>query len=117
MPSDSRIGQHSNTGSWGPEGLLCDYSFIREWSLIIGRGATKREGGGQVNFFPYKGGRKNVEGGHNTGAQTFSHNDLGGGAKSFHPLKGGSKSLPCLEGGTTSFGPVIFPFCTPSPSP
>ena len=31
---------------------------VRDWSLITGRGATKREGG-QVKFYPYeKGGRK-----------------------------------------------------------
>ena len=33
-----------------------------------------------------------------------------------HPLKGGGaqKVVPCLEGGgAKSFGPVIFPFCSP----
>ena len=36
--------------------------------------------------------------------------------KSFHSLKGGArKVLPCLEGGggAKSFGPAIFPFCSP----
>ena len=34
-------------------------STVRDWSLIMGRGggATKREGGGHVNFYPYKKGR------------------------------------------------------------
>ena len=35
---------------------------LRDWSLITGRrggGATKREGGGHVKFYPYEeGGRK-----------------------------------------------------------
>ena len=29
------------------------WSFIRDWSLIMGRGATKREGG-HVKFYPYE---------------------------------------------------------------
>ena len=41
---------------------------IRDWSLITGRGGTKREGGGHVKFYPYeKGGGKSfshAEGGH-----------------------------------------------------
>ena len=40
----------------------------------------------------------------------------GGGARSLLSLKGGPrKVLPCLEGGggTKSFGPAIFPFCSP----
>ena len=43
----------------------------------------------------------------------------GGGAKSFHPLEEGGAQhvLPCLEGGggTRSFGPAIFPSCSPPP--
>ena len=45
--------------------------ILRDWSLITGSGgATKREGGGHVKFYPYKkGGRKKVvailKGGHN----------------------------------------------------
>ena len=27
---------------------------LRDWSLITGRGATKREGGGHVKFYPYE---------------------------------------------------------------
>ena len=46
---------------------------------------------------------------------------MGVGAKSFHPLKGGRKRFyPVLRGGgrgTTSFGPAIFPFCSPPPFP
>ena len=36
------------------------HSHIRDWSLITGKGgATKREGGGHVKFYPYeKGGQK-----------------------------------------------------------
>ena len=30
---------------------------------------------------------------------------------------GARKVLPCLEGGTESFGPAIFPFCSPHPIP
>ena len=39
--------------------------------------------------------------------------------KSFHFIKGGVwKVLPCLEGGgAKSFGPAIFPFCSPPPLP
>ena len=36
------------------------HSFLREWSLIIRRGATKQEGGRQVKFYPYKKGDRNV---------------------------------------------------------
>ena len=33
--------------------------LVRDWSLITGRGATKREGGGHMKFYPYeKGGQK-----------------------------------------------------------
>ena len=28
--------------------------ILRDWSLITGRGATKREGGGHVKFYPYE---------------------------------------------------------------
>ena len=46
----------------------------------------------------------------------------GGGAKSFLPLKkkggGTQKVVSCLEGrGAKSFGPAIFPFCSPPPFP
>ena len=41
----------------------------------------------------------------------------GAGAKSFHSLKkkgGGLKKFyPALRGATKSFGPMIFPFCSP----
>ena len=41
---------------------------IRDWSLIMGRGATKRErGGGHVKFYPYKKG----------GGKSFSHAEGG----------------------------------------
>ena len=39
---------------------------LRDWSLITGRGATEREGGGGLKFYPYeKGGGSfsNAEGG------------------------------------------------------
>ena len=41
----------------------------------------------------------------------------GGGAKGFHFLKGGGREVyPVLrDGGATSFGPAIFPFCRPPP--
>ena len=51
------------------------------WSLITGRGATKREGGGHVKFYPNEKGD----------GKSFSHADWGGGG----------------EGGTTSSG-VVF---------
>ena len=40
-----------------------DHTLVRDWSLIKGRGgATKREGGGHVKFYPYeKGGRKKYQ--------------------------------------------------------
>ena len=49
------------------------------------------------------------------GGGSFSHIEWG--AKSFHSLKGGTqKVLPCLEGGgTKSFVPAIFQFCSPPP--
>ena len=35
--------------------------LLRNWSLITGRGATKREGCGHVKFYPYeKGGAEKV---------------------------------------------------------
>ena len=37
----------------------------------------------------------------------------GGGAKSFHPLKEGTLSWEVAK----SFGPAIFPFCSPPSSP
>ena len=40
--------------------LLLQRMSLRDWSLIKGRGVTKREGG-EVNFYPYEkkgGGRK-----------------------------------------------------------
>ena len=39
--------------------LLDKYCMVRDLSLIMGRGATKLEGGGQVKFYPYKKGDKN----------------------------------------------------------
>ena len=43
---------------------------------------------------------------------------MGGGHKRFPPFKRGAQNvLPCLEGGgAKSYGPAIFPFCSP-PSP
>ena len=32
----------------------CVRNRFREWSLIMGRGATIREGGCQVKFYPYE---------------------------------------------------------------
>ena len=56
--------------------------MLRDWSLITGKGATKREGGGHVKFYPYeKGGRKcfsHAEGG---GAQTVLGSFLRGSLK------------------------------------
>ena len=51
---------------------------IRDWSLITGRGATKREGGGQVKFYFYE----------KAGEKSVSHAEGGG-------------------GGATSFGVVV----------
>ena len=51
----------------------CFNKIVRDWSLITGRGATKREGGGHVKFYPYEKG-----GG---GKQRFSHAE--GGHKTF----------------------------------
>ena len=52
---------------------------------------------------------------------SFSHNEVGGGgAKSFHSLKGGGEKFdPILRGGGAKrSGPaILFPFCSPSPSP
>ena len=71
-----------------------------------------------MKFFPYKkewGGKSHgIEGG------TRSLAILNGGAKSFYSLKGGRKMFyPVLRvgGGAKSFGPVIFPFCSPPPPP
>ena len=87
----------------------------------MGRGATKREGGGgHVKFYPpRKGGR---------GGKSFSHPEGGGGGtKGFEVVltreldvlaivMGGRKKFPPFKtGGTTSFGPAIFPFCSPPP--
>ena len=86
--------------------------FLRDWSLIMGRGGYKT-GGGHVKFYPYKkggGGAEKVlamlKWGHNkfydsfyTVAWSFSHIE-GGGTKCFHSLKEGSnKFYPVLMGG------------------
>ena len=88
---------------------------------------TKREGGGE-------GGGEGAEqvlamlsgegGGHNkfwgsfyTVAGSFGHIEGEGGAKSFHSLKGWRLTGGGGEGGggAKSFGPAIFPFCSPPP--
>ena len=53
---------------------------------------------------------------------SISHTELGEGGRErkFPPLtrRGGhGKYYPVLRWGTTSFGPVIFQFCSPSPCP
>ena len=79
----------------------------------MGRGATKREGGG-CEVLPLrleKGGAEKVlamlKGGHKTFWGSFYAvlAILKGGAKGFHSLKGGGaqKVLPCLEGGSKKF--------------
>ena len=35
-------------------GLVCPGKYLRDWSQIMGRGATKREGGGHMKFYPYE---------------------------------------------------------------
>ena len=84
--------------------------------------------GGQVKFYSYKRG----------GGKSFSNAERWvdtkyvevvltwvlellvtwkGGTTSFHPLKvkgGAQQVIPCLEGGTTCFKPMIFPFRSPS---
>ena len=99
------------------------------------RGATKLEGGGQVKFYSYeKGDRKSFSHAEGRGGGTSFEVVLtqalevlailmgGGGVKSFHVLKGvggHEKFYPVLMwggGGTNSFRPAIFLFCSP-PSP
>ena len=47
-----------------PTSVLSQKACIRDWSLITGREATKREGGGvHVKFYPYEKG----------GGKSFSH--------------------------------------------
>ena len=43
---------------------------------------------------------------------------MGGGRKKCPPFKRGAykKVLTCYEGGAKSFGPAIFPFCSPPPT-
>ena len=70
-------------------------STIRDWSLIIGRGATTRKRGrGHVKFYPYeKGGHNKFWGSFYAVALSFSH--IEGGRKKFQLFKrggGGSKS-------------------------
>ena len=57
-------------------GILLRIVGLRDWSLITGiGGATKREGGGHVKFYPYeKGGGEGAE-------KSFSH--AGGGHTKF----------------------------------
>ena len=76
-----------------------------------------KRGGAEKVLAMLKGGHKKFLGSFYVVASRFSH-IVGGGTKSFHSLKGGApKVLPCLEGGgAKSFGPAIFPFCSP-PSP
>ena len=94
-----------------------------------GGGVNGRGGASEVLPLP-KGGSRN---------SSFSHAEAGGtqgfevvltwelevlailmgGTTSFHPLKGGGRKrfYPVLRGGAqTSFGPTVFPFCSP-PSP
>ena len=103
-------------------------------------GATKREGG-MCSFIPPKkgggGGGKSFnhgEGGHDKFwssfymvARNFSHIEGGGGwwCKKFPLFKkkrgggGGRKKFYTVlrgGGGAKSFGPAIFPFCSPPPS-
>ena len=75
-------------------------------------------GGGEKSFsHPEGGGGTNSFGVvFNTDAWSFNHIRWGG-RKKFK--RGHRKLLSCLtrEGGTSSFGPTIFPFCsTPPPS-
>ena len=74
----------------------------------------KRVGGGK-SFSHAVGGAQQVLGSFYSVALSFSHIE---GRKSFHSLKGGEgreKFYPVLSGGAKSFGPAIFPFCSPPP--
>ena len=83
------------------------FTNIRDWSLITGKGggggATQREGGGHLKFYPYK-----------KVAWSFNHIEGGGGTKSFHSLKWGgggatSFTLSWELGGCTKFRTRSFP--------
>ena len=61
------------------------------------------------------GGHKKFWGSFYAVACSFSHIESGEGAKRFHSFKGGrEKFYLALRGGAKSFGPVIFPFCSPT---
>ena len=65
--------------------------LFRDRSLITGRGgggATQREGGGQLKFYPYEKGD----------GKSFSHAE-GGNANSFQPLRGRKMFYPIPKGG------------------
>ena len=82
----------------------------RDWSLITGRGggggggATKREGW-HVKCYPYEKG-----GGGERKKFPLNRGGGGGGREKFDPVFRGG-------GGTKRFGPAIFSFCSPPPSP
>ena len=74
----------------------------------------KREGG--ISLSHAEGGHKTFWGSFYAIACSFSHIEGGGGAQQIS-TGGTHKVLPHLEGGgAKSFGPAIFPFCSPPPS-
>ena len=116
---DADKGPVINYGEWGGGGVQ------------NGRG---RGGGGAVKIHPYGNGGGGQKMFYNlseqpphseqlrleTGLEVLAILKGGGGDTRFPPSKSGAwKDLPCLEGGgsTTSFGPVILPFCSPHPLP
>ena len=98
--------------------LQMDLSVLREWSLITGRGATKREvgGGGESSeVLPLQKGR----GG---GRKPFGHAEGGGGTISFEVVlirELGDLAIPMghcrRKKFSPCFGSVFFPFCIPPP--
>ena len=101
---------------------------FRYWSLITGRGRYKtggpsevlplQKGGAEKVLAMLKGGTKHFEVVLQRELEVLAI-VMGGGRKKFPSFKRGGAKCFTLSGGggvTKSFGPAIFPFCSP-PSP
>ena len=96
------------------KGVVANYrGGATKW---VGGGASEvlplQKGGGAGKSFSHaEGGAKSLEVVLTRELEIFSHTDCG------HPLEGArEKFYPVLRGGAKSFGPAIFPFCSPPPS-
>ena len=68
LRSDIKIYLQTDAGNKAMSGSKCLPFVLRDWSLIKGMGATKREEGGQLKFYPYE---------RRKGRKSFSHAEGG----------------------------------------